>query len=63
MPMKIAEGFITVAEAAKRLGVSPVWIYHLLKTGALKGYRQGKTVIKETDLKKFQVPQELPGDQ
>ena len=63
MPQKIAPGYLTVSQAAERIGVTPVWIYKLINTKVLTPYKQGVIVIKETELQKLEVPQEIITDE
>ena len=63
MPRKIADGYLTVAQAAERLGVSAVWIYKLIEAGTLKPYRQGVTVVREADVQKLEIPEEINTDE
>ena len=59
MPRKIAVGFLTVAQAADRIGVTTAWIYQLIQAKVLKPYKQGIIVIKETQLQTLEIPQEM----
>ena len=63
MPRKIAPGFLTVSQAAERIGVTPVWIYKLIDAKVLKPYKQGVTVIMESELAKLEIPQEIINDE
>ena len=63
MPRKIAPGFLTVSQAAERIGVTPVWIYKLIDAKVLKLYKQGVTVIMESELAKLEIPQEIITDE
>ena len=63
MPRKIAAGFLTVAQAAERIGVTPVWIYHLINAKVLTAYKQGVTVIMESQLEVLEIPQEIIADE
>lgn len=51
------EKYITIAEAGKLLGVTPAWIYQLIKKHNLTvHYRRGIQVCRETDILKLNDP-------
>ncbi len=51
------EKHITIAEAAKLLGVTTAWIYKLIKKYNLTvHYRRGVQVCKESDILKLDKP-------
>ncbi len=56
------EGFITVAEAAKRCDVHPQTIRRWIKEGVLQGYRVGprNLRVRTSDLASVVVPTERP---
>ncbi len=63
MPRKIAEGFLNVVQAAERIGVTPAWIYQLIQAKVLTPYKQGIIVIRESQLEKLEIPQEITNDE
>ena len=55
----IPDGYLTVRDVAERLNISTVWVYELIKTKAIKTYRQGVTLIRESDVEKLEIPEEI----
>ena len=53
------EKYITIAEAAKLLGVTPAWVYKLIEKENIETkFRRGIKVCKESDILKLDEPKE-----
>ncbi len=59
----LQEKYLTVAEAAERLGVNHSRVCQLLRAGRLKGQKIGRLMwlIREEDLEKFAAEERKPG--
>ena len=56
---KIPKGYLSVKQLAKRLNISTVWVYALIKQNAIPIYKFGIIVIKESDARKLEVPEPI----
>lgn len=62
--MSVVESYLTTAEAARELGLTPMRVRQLISTGRLRGHKAGPRalLIHRADLESYkQTPKHKPG--